>query len=244
MRGKIFAWLGISLGLATIAVAGEARTETVRFEKGKSGTTVEGSIEGYESVQYLLGASADQVMTVDLTTDNTATYFNIFEPGKTPGNDAAMFIGSTEGLTFKGELPTDGDYMIQVYMMRSAARRNEVAKYSLRIEINDAPESEAAAVDAKVAGTDFHATGRLACARYEGQPMGSCEFGVKRTGNGSAELTVFWPDGGSRIIFFEGGAPVNSDADEELSVTKRSDLNLITIGPERFEVVDAVISGG
>lgn len=54
--------------------------------------------------------------------------------------------------------------------------------------------------DAKVPGTDFHATGQPACARYEGQPMSHCDFGGKRKGGGDAELTVLWPDGGTRVI--------------------------------------------
>jgi heat shock protein HslJ len=107
------------------------------------------------------------------------------------------------------------------------------------IEEGGAPET-----DVKVPGTDFHATGQLPCARYEGQPMGQCEFGVKREGNGDAELTVFWSDGGTRKIVFEDGAPVSSDASEKLTATKQSDLHLVRIGPERIEVPDAVVFGG
>ena len=47
-----------------------------------------------------------------------------------------MFIGSTSGNQFEGSLPASGDYKLRVYMMRSAARRDEVAKYRLEMIIN------------------------------------------------------------------------------------------------------------
>lgn len=115
--------------------AQETRSERVQFERGESGATVKGRIKGDEAVHYLLGAKAGQSMVVILNTDHNANYFNIFAPGKKPGEDEAMFIGSTEGNRYEGELSADGDYMVQVYLMRSAARRGEVANYSLEVGI-------------------------------------------------------------------------------------------------------------
>jgi hypothetical protein len=37
---------------------------------------------------------------------------------------------------FKGKLPTSGEYTVSIYMMRSAARRNEVSRYTLDISIS------------------------------------------------------------------------------------------------------------
>lgn len=107
----------------------------VHFDKGTSGTTIKGKIKGYDTFNYKLGAKAGQYMRVRLETKHTATYFNIFEPGKGPG-DAAMYIGSTQGDSYKGNLPANGTYTIQVYMMRSAARRNETANYKLHVGID------------------------------------------------------------------------------------------------------------
>ena len=96
----------------------------------------------------------------------------------------------------------NGEYSVSVYMMRSAARRDEVANFTLEVAI-DAPASttDVTSPDAKLAGTDFNATGQIPCARQAGQPMNQCEFGVKREGNGNGMITVFWPDGGNRVIF-------------------------------------------
>lgn len=140
------------------ALSQEMRTETVRFATGTTGTTIDGQIKGYESVLYSVGASAGQTMSVRMDTSNGANYFNIFEPGKQPG-DAAMFIGSTSGNDFSGNLAADGDYSILVYMMRSAARRDEVARYTLEISVDGsasrAPVRDPDYADGLSGGPDF-----------------------------------------------------------------------------------------
>jgi hypothetical protein len=102
--------------------------------------------------------------------------------------------------------------------------------------------------DAKVAGTDYHATGDIPCSMGGGQPTGSCPFGVKRAGNGSGMVTVTKPDGRTRTIFFENGRATGADVSQAdpgaFSATRESDLNIIRIGQERYEIPDAVVSGG
>jgi hypothetical protein len=49
----------------------------VQFHKGANSATVQGTIKGYETVDYLLGARKGQSMNVSLATDNGANYFNI-----------------------------------------------------------------------------------------------------------------------------------------------------------------------
>ncbi len=130
-----------------ISIADESRDESVKFAPNTSGTTIEDSITGYNTVNYKVGAKAGQQMVVDLETDNTATYFNIYVPGKGPGEEA-MFIGSINGNRFEGELPSDGEYTVQVYMMRSAARRDETANYTLEISVDAMQKSEKSTDDA------------------------------------------------------------------------------------------------
>ena len=117
--------------VAAILLAGGAqaqlRTEDVRFAAGTSGATIPGRIIGSEEVRYRLGASAGQVMEVDLATSNSSAYFNIFAPGDVPGQSTAMFIGPTSGTSYSGTLPENGTYTIQVFLNRNAARRSESA---------------------------------------------------------------------------------------------------------------------
>jgi len=117
----------------SLALADDIRTERVQFHKGASSATVKGTIKGYEGVDYVLGARKGQLMNVSMATDNGANYFNIIAPGK---ENEAMFVGSTSGNQFEGALPASGDYKIRVYLMRSAARRDEVANYRLEMIID------------------------------------------------------------------------------------------------------------
>ena len=102
--------------------------------------------------------------------------------------------------------------------------------------------------DARVPGANFNATGNIPCARSAGQPLGSCKFGVVRKGQGNGELTVFWPEGGTRVIFFENGTPAafdqsQADGNVHMTTSRKADLFTVTIGLQRFEIPEAVISG-
>jgi len=136
MKRKLFA---VATGIALLAIPAMARdvvhTEQVQFDKGTNGGTMTGKIKGYETYNYKLRAKADQYMRVSLVTKATSTYFNIFAPGTGPG-DTAMYRGSVEGTTYTGNLPKDGTYTIQVFMMRNAARRDQVANYKLHVGID------------------------------------------------------------------------------------------------------------
>ncbi len=95
----------------------------------------------------------------------------------------------------------------------------------------------------------FDANGRIPCAQHKGQPMGQCEFGVARAGGGYATVVVKRPDGRNRAIFFTMGRPIGADTSQadgypEFRATRESDLNIIRIGDERYEIPDAVVLGG
>ena len=140
-KGWIIA--AVCLGVAsTPAWAADGIRETaVQFAKGKSAATLKDRIKGDESVDYRLGAAAGQTMTVTLKPSNRSTYFSVMAPGE----DSAIFIGSTEGNKFSGRLPKSGDYVVRVYLMRNAARRNETSSYSIEFKIAaDVPGAAAA----------------------------------------------------------------------------------------------------
>ena len=95
----------------------------------------------------------------------------------------------------------------------------------------------------------FDATGQVPCAQFKGQPMGQCEFGVARSGGGYATVVIKKPDGRTRAVFFRMGKPIGADTSQadgypEFRATKESDLNLIRIGDERYEIPDAIVLGG
>ena len=250
---KIFAPALIATSLlvsAPLVMADKVTTERVKFASGTSGTSIQGEVKGYDTMQYLVGAKGGQAMTVSLATKSTSTYFNIFAPGKKPGADEAMFAGDRDGSTYQGTLPANGDYLIQVYLYRNAARKNETAAFTLDVSVNAGSATvDGVEGDANVSGTDLNATGVMPCTREAGQPMMSCAFGVIREGNGKGSVTISWPDGGSRVIFFESGKPASFDQSEadggaKMLVEQNADLFMVKIGDQRFEFPDAVINGG
>ena len=226
----------------TASAQGNIRTERVRFERGSSNATIQGRITGDETIDYIVNAREGQHANVTLITRNTATYFNMMAPGET---EVAFFIGSTSGNEYEGTLPASGDFRIRVYMMRSAARRNETAQFELEIAIAAGGPSPD---DALVAGTDFHATGEIPCSMGGGQPTTQCRFGVRREGNGGGSVTVWRPDRRTRTIFFENGRATGYDESQadpgEFRATREGDVITVHIGNERYEIVDAIIFGG
>lgn len=222
----------------------QIHSQRVQFTPGATSATIQGSIRGYEIIDYLVSARAGQAMNVSMATDNGANYFNILSPGE---DEVAMFNGSVNENQYEGTLPISGDYKIRVYQMRSAARRNEVANY--RLEIAIAPLSSASNPgDALVPGTNYHATGNIPCSMGGGQPTTSCSFSVIREGNGNGSVTVTKPDGRNRVIFFQTGSATGYDENQadpgRFSAERQSDLTIIRIGQERYEIPDAVIFGG
>ena len=107
-------------------------SKPLQFAKGASSAAVKGSIKGGATIDYKLRAKAGQTMNVALKTSNAANYFNVLPPGS---KDVAIFIGSSEGNEWTGAVPSEGEYTIRVYLMRSAARRNETANYTLTVGI-------------------------------------------------------------------------------------------------------------
>jgi len=141
MKSILFSITIVLTLISYSSFANDSRDENVQFAPNTSSTSIKETITGYETVNYRLDAKAGQLMEVDLKTDNTANYFNIFVPGKGPG-DEAMFIGSNKGNHYEGTVPADGKYTVQVYLIRSAARRNEKANYSLEISIDAADKAQ------------------------------------------------------------------------------------------------------
>ncbi len=124
----------LPFAIASPAAAGD-RQETVRFAKGATSTTLRGAIRGYDGVRYQLAAAAGQVMSLLFSPGNRSCYMNVFAPGA----DSAAFIGATSGNEYSANLAVTGNYAIQVYLMRNAARRNETCRYQLTVEITGAP---------------------------------------------------------------------------------------------------------
>lgn len=226
----------VALGFAQPALA-QQRT-VVSFAKGKSASTVSGSIKGDQDHSYIVDARAGQTLTVMLKPTKGSPYINITAPGA----DSAMFIGSTEGNRFSGPLTTSGRHVIQVHQMRATARRGELASYTLDIGVTG---GSAGGRDALVPGTKYHATADIPCVTAAGAGPGVCKAGVVRRGGGTAMVDMKTPDGGQRTIYFTAGRATGSDAQASFKVTRQGDLSIVRIGTvEMYRIPDAFVVGG
>ncbi|MBF9058454.1 hypothetical protein HKCCSP123_04595 [Rhodobacterales bacterium HKCCSP123] len=98
------------------------------------------------------------------------------------------------------------------------------------------------------AGSSFSASSIIPCER-PGTGASQCDAGVVREGNGNGFVMVFWPDAGSRVLYFENGEIIRYDQSEAdggamLGVTRLGDVQIVTVGDARFEVFDALLIGG
>jgi hypothetical protein len=219
------------------------RSQTVQFAKGATSVQLKGSIKGDAGVDYKISARAGQTLVVTMKPSNASTYFNILPPG----SEAAMFIGSTSGVTATVVLPDDGIYVVRVYLMRNASRRNEASNYTLTVGVTGKPLVPLpAAKDALIPGTKFHASAPMTCTPpFETKPAQCEAFVIRRGFDGTATVEVRGPNSMLRRILFVGGAPVASDSPEAMTHSRDGDRTVVKFGAdERYDLPDALIKGG
>ncbi|RAZ82084.1 SH3 domain-containing protein [Cereibacter johrii] len=126
---RLAAGILLSLALAQASPAEPARTETVPAPALVAGTILKGTLQGDESRIYAVDGAAGQILSVDLQTSNASLSFTVLPEG----SQEALFDASTSGPVADIPLPASGTYLVQVHLMRSAARRAEGARYALGI---------------------------------------------------------------------------------------------------------------
>jgi hypothetical protein len=252
------------LGLFTIVCATAAafvpaqgqngRTERVEFPRGSSQSTIHDSIRGRHFVDYLVRAKAGQEIQVVLETDHPSNYFNVYEPGTRPEFDNAIYAGSIHGTSYETALPSDGDYLIRVYLMRSAGRRGETANYALMVAVTGEPNASSTYQAPSALSYKGHlldwparidAKGYIPCSSGDPALDAQCEFRVLRNRSG-ATIYAVKPGGETevRVLYFEGEKFMSNDK-AELSWTRQNDNWSVAVNGEEFYLIpDALIWGG
>ncbi|WP_343568113.1 DNA breaking-rejoining protein [Acinetobacter sp.] len=131
---KILLLTGLIATLPLTATAKNVENK-VSFLKGSDQATLTGKFQGYDDVRYRVFAKSGQFLKFNINSYSNLAYINIFAPGKKPGKDKALLVGSTIGSSGELVLPVDGDYIIQVYQMRNSARKNRTVSFSLDLQI-------------------------------------------------------------------------------------------------------------
>jgi len=148
MKKLLVCLLASALLVGAAVTSAEAATKQIQFAKGKTSASVSGKITGNDSMDYQVRAGAGQTMTVDFKASKGAAYFNILPPGS---SGEALFVGSSAGYHFKGELPDDGDYIIRVYLMGGAKDSDKPVSYTLKVNIKSSSSASNAAGGTSVA---------------------------------------------------------------------------------------------
>ena len=201
-----------------------------------------GVVTGRESMTYRVPAKAGQTLSVILNAKHPQTYFNV----TLAGSQEAMFIGSTSGNAMRKRIAADGEYTVEVYLMRAAARRGTSSAFSLSVDVQGQPlEAIAASTDALVAGTPFHATARVVCSVPYDPNVTACDAGVVRRGlDGTATVQVKWAQGLRHFLFVKG-ALAASDSTQQVKASRQGDQTMLRIGKEEvFTIPDVLLTGG
>ena len=107
--------------------------------------------------------------------------------------------------------------------------------------------------DARVDGTQYHATTILSCGFDNAPPTQDCNAGVVRNWgeDGTHLVEITKPDGRTRAIFMTGTTPTGADGAEadgsagwDFETSRNVDEVTVRYGPETYILFDALITGG
>lgn len=130
------------LTICSVALSDEVRELRVQFQPGTDSAEIADKISGGESVLYKLNAKDGQFLSVSLRPDNLSANYNIYIPGRGPG-DEALFVSAVGGHEYVGQLYKTGDHTVSVFLNRNAAREGQVANYDIVFKITSMPPGAA-----------------------------------------------------------------------------------------------------
>ena len=119
------ALIGLVLQLGNV----HAQERTERVTLGDGVTVLKGDVKGYGRVKYTLSAKPGQQLTIHLKTSNASNYINV----GLAGAPEALCQGALTANVCAVQSATAADYVIDVFLMRNAARRGEKARYTLTV---------------------------------------------------------------------------------------------------------------
>ena len=245
MKSILFTAVSLILLFSAPLMAQDIRQERVQFKPGEIGATIKGHLKGDQTVDYLLRARAGQTLVVILEASNASTYFNIMAPGE----DSALFIGSTSGDRFVGKGPKDGDYTVRVYLMRNAARRGATVNYTINFAVADDSRGSAVVVPGDAGPTTYDASGKVKCSAGKPTLDQWCGFRVLRDrATKSAEIWIEIiankDEARYRVLYFRDGTFTTHDK-AKLSWQRQDDNWWVGAdGREFYLIPDALIYGG
>lgn len=130
----------------------DARKVEVKLGPDASTATLRGRVQGGNSVEYRLAARAGQTLAVTLDAASKNLGFSIGVTNSDTmlfmGQGAEQVSGQATGTQFKGEVPLDAIYVVDVHLVRAAARPGEGSDYTLTITLEGGTAKPARTADA------------------------------------------------------------------------------------------------
>ena len=226
----------------------------------------QGGVRGWTPSRYLLSGEAEGRQEVaalppaNQVIDSNASSNDMADAGKLPVpddlsariGDASESVVSPDAKQRAASIEAAATALTLALVGADASAAPETSPGSSDAAAPEKAISANASAEAPIAEAALHpfdgdataGTDQIPCARYLGQPMTVCRMKVERKEDGAADLTVFWPDGGSRVIVFRAGKPDGSDGEGELTYVREAQLNMIRVGTaERFEILDRLALG-
>ncbi len=131
MKIRIVFTVALTVAVLAAAVATEADgvTKRIRFAKGKTSAVVSGAVIRGDVDTYIVGAKAEQMMTVRVTSIEKNASFTV----KGPDGEYLQDAGEEDDATLvTNTLPYTGDYRIEV----APTRGNATYKLTVKITNN------------------------------------------------------------------------------------------------------------
>jgi len=113
---------------ASVDKSAEPRVR-VQFAPGRSTVALEGQVQGYQTVDYVIDARGQQRLTVRVTSRRPLVLMGIYAP------DGEAVCVESCGLQWTHVLRQAGDYTIRIGLARAEARRGGRVSYTLQVSL-------------------------------------------------------------------------------------------------------------
>jgi membrane-bound inhibitor of C-type lysozyme len=123
----------LMLGFASAVTAADNPTQRIAFEAGANSATVTGTVTGYRSLRYLLSGRAGQLLSISFTPSKKTLYYSVLQGTRTLRDGA-----SEDAADWSATLTASGDYVIDVFLKSSDAKRNAEATFTLAVALSNA----------------------------------------------------------------------------------------------------------
>jgi hypothetical protein len=130
---KIAMMVGLLMVLGAASMAANAQSKVnVRFKKGTTLGSYNGSITGARYIDYVMKASGGQTLRVVLTKRSGApAVFNVLPYG----SDVAIADDARQSTSWKGVLPSNGTYVVRVYLEKGDRQNGRSSSFKIGFSI-------------------------------------------------------------------------------------------------------------